>query len=122
MELRPWDIQVSIVEPGAIATPIWEKSLSAADQIVKAWPQKVQDLYGQAMIAARQAAVNAGQTAIPTDEVTRVVAHALTAKRPKTHYLVGRGAKIAALLVKLLPDRLRDWLIAQQRGLGSSEI
>lgn len=117
VELRPWDIYVSIIEPGAIATPIWEKSLSAADQIKETWPQKVHDLYGQAMNSARQAAVNASRTAVSVDEVVRVVAHALTAKRPRTRYLVGRGTKLAALFGKLIPDRWRDWLIIRQRDL-----
>ena len=31
MELRPWGISVSIIEPGAIATPIWEKSFASVD-------------------------------------------------------------------------------------------
>jgi NAD(P)-dependent dehydrogenase (short-subunit alcohol dehydrogenase family) len=115
VELRPWDIHVSIVEPGAIDTPIWEKSLSAVEQIAEAWPQKVHDLYGQAMNSARQVAINASQTAVPVDEVVRAVVHALTAKRPRTRYLVGRGVKIAALFGKLMPDRWRDWLIIRQR-------
>jgi NAD(P)-dependent dehydrogenase (short-subunit alcohol dehydrogenase family) len=115
VELRPWDIHVAMIEPGAIATPIWEKSLSAADQIAKAWPPEAHDLYGQAIIIARQSAINAGLSAISVDEVVRAVVHALTAKQPKTRYLVGRGPKVVALVFKLLPDRLRDWLIIRQR-------
>ena len=115
VELRPWDIHVSIVEPGAIDTPIWGKSLSATDQIAETWPQKVYDLYGQAMNSARQVAINASQTAVPVDEVVGAVVHALTAKRPRTRYLIGRGVKIADLFGKLIPDRWRDWLIIRQR-------
>ncbi len=113
VELRPWGIQVAIIEAGAIATPIWEKSIAAADQMMAAWPQQAHDLYGQAAVVARQTGIKAGQTAIPVDEVVRVVVHALTARRPKTRYLIGRNAKIAVWLANILPDRLRDWLITR---------
>ncbi len=116
VELLPWDIQVSIVEPGAIDTTIWEKSLSAADKMAETWPQEVLDLYGPALDATRQATINASQAAVPVDAVVQAVMHALTADRPKTRYLVGQNIKMAALLGKLMPDRLRDWLIMRQRG------
>ena len=32
-ELRPWKIAVSVVEPGAVKTPIWDKSRTFADQL-----------------------------------------------------------------------------------------
>lgn len=113
VELRPWDVGVSIVEPGAIDTPIWEKSISRAERIIKARPQQVYDLYGQAIAKARRAALGSSQAAIPPDEVTRAIIHALTAKRPRTRYLVGPNARLAAGAASLLPDRLRDWLITR---------
>jgi hypothetical protein len=51
--------------------------------------------------------------AIPAEVVARVVEHALTASRPKTRYLVGRDAKLRAIMVKLLPDRLSDRLMTK---------
>ncbi|MBN1991550.1 MAG: SDR family oxidoreductase [Anaerolineae bacterium] len=116
LELRPWNIQVSLIEPGAIDTPIWEKSLSAADELANAWPPEVHDLYGQAMTTTRQTIFKAGQNAVSVDEVVGAVTHALTAKQPKTRYLVGRGTKVIALAIKLLPDRVRDWFILKQRN------
>lgn len=117
MELRPWGIPVSIVEPGSIATPIWEKALAEADEMEKKLPQRARDLYGPAVAAMREAAVKFAQAGSPADEVAKRVAHALTAKRPKTRYLVGRNALVEATLAKLLPDRVRDGIIARQLGL-----
>jgi hypothetical protein len=57
------------------------------------------------------------QTAIAPENVARVIEHALTAARPKTRYLVGRDAKIQALLVWLLPDRARDAVVGRLMGL-----
>jgi NAD(P)-dependent dehydrogenase (short-subunit alcohol dehydrogenase family) len=116
VELYPWDIQVSIVEPGPIDTPIWGKSLSAADQMAKTWPKQAQDLYGQAMEATRQAVADVGRSAASVSKVVEAVTHALTAKHPKTRYLVGRTTWITALVAKFMSDRLRDRIILRQRG------
>ena len=48
----------------------------------------------------------------------RAVAHALSAKRPKTRYLIGRDARIQLILRKLLPDRVMDRITMWYLGLG----
>jgi NAD(P)-dependent dehydrogenase (short-subunit alcohol dehydrogenase family) len=113
VELRPWGIEVSIIEPGPITTPIWEKSRALADELIQNLPQRGHDLYGEAIGIARKTIINSGQAGIPPDKVAHVVAHALTARRPKTRYLVGRGLWFAVLFAKFVPDRLRDWLITR---------
>jgi NAD(P)-dependent dehydrogenase (short-subunit alcohol dehydrogenase family) len=114
VELRPWGLEVIIVEPGPIATPIWDKSLALADDLIRHLPPQGRDLYGPALATARARGLRFGQAGIPAEAVAQVVAHALTAPRPKTRYLVGRGLRLAVLLTKFLPDRLRDWLIARR--------
>jgi NAD(P)-dependent dehydrogenase (short-subunit alcohol dehydrogenase family) len=117
MELQPWGISVSIVEPGSIATPLWEKGQASADEIDRKLPQTGHDLYDPAVAAMRRVADKLARAAIPPSAVAKAVAHALTAKRPKTRYLVGRDAKLQAAVAKLVPDRMRDWLIVQRMGL-----
>lgn len=111
MELRRWGISVLIVEPSYQATPIWEKAVE--NKAVKDFPQQAYDLYACAIAAACESAINSGKAGIQADFVARAVAHALTANRPKTRYLVGRDAKLAAVVSKFLPDRIRDRLLAQ---------
>ena len=55
----------------------------------------------------------AAARAIPPETVAKAVEHALTAARPKTRYLVGRDAKVRALMIKLLPDRWSDRLMTR---------
>jgi len=117
MELRSWGISVSIIEPGTIATPILEKSIAAAEESVRGFPDRAHDLYDSPITAARQAADRILKSAIPTDAVAKAVTHALTAKRPKTRYIVGRDARLMALLARFVPDRVSDWLIVRQMGL-----
>ena len=117
LELRPRGVSVSIVEPGVVATPILEKSIAAAEEIVKNLPPQVHDLYDTAISAGRKVADELVKAAIPADVVARAVAQALMAKRPKTRYIVGRDARLVAMMVRFVPDRIRDWLMARQMGL-----
>jgi NAD(P)-dependent dehydrogenase (short-subunit alcohol dehydrogenase family) len=111
LELYPWGIEVSIIEPGAIATPIWDTSLQNSQKLEAEMPADRTHLYEAAAARVREAMGHASARAIPPDAVVKAVLHALTAKRPKTRYLVGRDAKLRALMLKWLPDRLQDWLL-----------
>jgi NAD(P)-dependent dehydrogenase (short-subunit alcohol dehydrogenase family) len=117
LELAPWRIHVSIVEPGSIATPIWDKSLALSDQIEREIPPEGAALYQKQITAMRKAAAEIGAGGIPADEVAKAVERALTAKKPKTRYVVGRDARIQAFAVKFVPDRMRDGIIARRLRL-----
>lgn len=108
LELQQWGIEVSIVEPGAIATPIWEKSEKGATDLEMAMSMELRSMYAAVVAAVRKVVGEAAERAIAADAVAQVVEHALTAPRPKTRYLVGTDAKLRALMIKLLPDRLSD--------------
>jgi NAD(P)-dependent dehydrogenase (short-subunit alcohol dehydrogenase family) len=117
MELRPWGISVSIIEPGAIATPIWEKSFAQADTARENLSPAAQSLYGEAMNSVRKSTGIIASKGIPAEIVAQAVVHALTAKHPKTRYLIGQDAKLAVLLKRLLPDRVYDRIISYSMGL-----
>lgn len=104
MELKAWDIDVVIVEPGSVATPIWTKGVG------KMLPEEAEALYGAGIRAMKQAIEANASRSISADVVARVIHKALTARRPRTRYLVGRMAYVRVLVQKL-PDRLRDRLL-----------
>jgi NAD(P)-dependent dehydrogenase (short-subunit alcohol dehydrogenase family) len=112
IEVRAFGIEVSIVEPGSIATPIWTKGAATADEIAERSPAETRELYAEPVEMFRRAASAAGRRGESPDAVAKAVEHALTAERPKTRYLVGRDAKRRAF-VELLPDRLRDRLLVR---------
>ncbi|WP_414529608.1 SDR family oxidoreductase [Nodularia chucula] len=117
MELRPWGISVSIIEPGTIATPIWEKSFSQVDTARKNLPESAEQLYGEAMTAVRKKVEKIASQGISSESVAKIVLQALTAKQPKTRYLVGQDAKIAVFLKKILPDKMYDRVMLYSMGL-----
>ena len=119
MELQPWGIEVAIIEPGSIATPIWEKSLKVAHEIEEAVTEEGRRLYEPTVRQVKEAVGQAARRAIPVDAVVRAVLHALLAPRPKTRYLVGTDAKIRATMTKWLPDRLQDWMLRKLLKLSS---
>jgi NAD(P)-dependent dehydrogenase (short-subunit alcohol dehydrogenase family) len=113
-ELRPWGIAVSLLEPGAVATEMWDKSLTAAEGRLAAGGPR-QELYaerGRRMLA-RVAKERRGR---PPEAVARVIEHALTARRPPARYRVGADAKVVRLLTWLLPDRVLDSMFSRALG------
>lgn len=112
LEVQQWGIQVSIIEPGAIATPIWEKSEKQAAELEAQTRPELRELYHGVVRGVRNVVKQAAERAIPAEAVALAVEKALTAARPKTRYLVGTDAKLRALMVKLLPDRLSDRVLA----------
>lgn len=111
LEVRPWGIAVVLVEPGNIATPIWQKGLAFADQLFTDLPAQAHEYYGPIFpFMAKMLNRNRGT---PADTVAKVVEQALTTKRPKARYLVGYDARLRTWIERL-PTRWRDGLIASR--------
>lgn len=116
-ELRPWGIHVAVVEPGSITTPLWEKGQQAAGDMQQHLPEEGTQLYGKAITALREAARKFEKAGIPPDRVARAVEHALTSGRPRTRYIVGFDATLQRIIRGVVPDRIRDRLVAWQLGM-----
>ncbi|MEK6276523.1 MAG: SDR family oxidoreductase [Actinomycetota bacterium] len=114
MEMRPFGVEVSIVEPGSIATPFWGKGNEQVDGVLESMTPEQREIYTDAVTAALEASRKAEQRGISPDKVAKAVERALTASRPKTRYLVGVDARAQAVLRKYLPDRLLDRAVASQ--------
>lgn len=112
-ELRPWGIHVSIMEPGTIATPIWSKGIASGDALVEQMSPAAQRDYGKLIAFVREASEQGERDGISPDVVAKDVAHALTARRPRTRYLVGREAKSRGIAARFVPDRVMDAVIAR---------
>jgi NAD(P)-dependent dehydrogenase (short-subunit alcohol dehydrogenase family) len=110
LELRPFGVHVSIVEPGSIKTPIWTKGTARAEELRERFPDGAEELYGAAINRFRKVALARGLAGVDPDEVAKAVEHALIADRPRARYLVGRDARLRRRLERL-PVRLRDRLL-----------
>jgi NAD(P)-dependent dehydrogenase (short-subunit alcohol dehydrogenase family) len=118
VELRPWDVSVSIVEPASIKTAIWQKGAARADELRAAFSPDADRLYADAIASFRKVALARGPGVEP-DEVAKAVEHALTSRRPRARYLVGRDARLRALIERLptsVRDRLLERMLITKRG------
>jgi NAD(P)-dependent dehydrogenase (short-subunit alcohol dehydrogenase family) len=108
LELAPFGVEVALIQPGTIATPIWSKPQRAVEQ----FPPEATDLYGERVAKFRSLAAARSSKAVPAVEVAKAVEHALTAGKPKTRYIVGPDARRRAA-VQRLPDRARDRVLTR---------
>jgi NAD(P)-dependent dehydrogenase (short-subunit alcohol dehydrogenase family) len=115
-ELAPWGIQVSVVEPGTVVTPIWDKGDESVKRAVESLPPEGQERYGRSMEKANETVLKLARRGIKPDRVARVIESALTSRRPRTRYLVG-DAWVQYLASRLLPDRVFDRVVARQLGI-----
>jgi NAD(P)-dependent dehydrogenase (short-subunit alcohol dehydrogenase family) len=115
-ELRPWGIEVAIIEPGSIDTPIWDRGQRKAEE-VEAKSPNTNLLYGAALDKFRKVIEDTAERGIPPEKVAKAIAHALDSKRPKTRYLVGLDAQVQARLQPFIPTRLFDRIVARQLNL-----
>jgi NAD(P)-dependent dehydrogenase (short-subunit alcohol dehydrogenase family) len=113
-ELAPSGIPVIMIEPGAIATPIWERGGQAADQLVEQVPPEALARYEAQIATARKGAARSAQRGLPPARAAEVIVKALTAANPRPRILVGQDAHAAAVVAQL-PHRLRYRLTAARR-------
>jgi NAD(P)-dependent dehydrogenase (short-subunit alcohol dehydrogenase family) len=107
------DVGVVLVEPGAIATPIWDRSLAAAGALYDAMPSVAHERYDRLVAKLSGMAAKQGEEGDPPEAVARVIATALATPRPRTRYVVGRSARIQAVLARALPGRAMDMVLAK---------
>lgn len=109
-ELMLFGIDVIVVAPGQVATPIWDKAEAVDLAPFTGSP------YEAALQAFRRLALAGGKAGPPAERVGAVIVQALAAARPKARYTVVPGP-VGALVQSLLPARVLDRIIARKLGL-----
>jgi NAD(P)-dependent dehydrogenase (short-subunit alcohol dehydrogenase family) len=110
-EVGRWGIEVCVIEPGHIETPIWQKTKDRIARHRHEWPEELERLYGRLVDKVAANVVEQTNQSLPPKAVARVVHKALTARRPRTRYPVGIDARIGIWMNRLLPDRMVDFMI-----------
>jgi NAD(P)-dependent dehydrogenase (short-subunit alcohol dehydrogenase family) len=116
-ELRAQGVDVILIEPGGVKTPIWGKGNELAAELSGQMPPEGDRLYGRLIANVRkETAKIEKERGLPPRAVAEVIGKALTADRPRTRYVVGNDARVRAQLARLLPDRVMDRLIGRALG------
>lgn len=121
LELRPWGMTVSVLRPGIIATPIWDKGLQEAEALFDKASPATRDRYRLLFENGMRHAKRAMGLASPVDVVVRDALHALTSPRPKRSYLMGRGAGLSMLL-SMAPRPVLERILSLFTGIDSNKL
>lgn len=116
MELKPWGMEVVLIEPGSIKTPAVDKVEADVAPTLEAMGTAGRQLYGQAYQTMVANAMTRERSGSEPDVVAQAVRHALTARRPHARYPVGKDSRLLSTLARLLPQRTLDSL--RMRALG----
>src|SRR5260370_4559426 len=95
-ELAPSGIQVVLIEPGAIATPIWDRGTAAGDELLAQLSPAGRQIYGAQIDGAKASAAPSPAHGSAPHVVAHVVLSALTAYKPRPRYLDSSDARVAA--------------------------
>jgi NAD(P)-dependent dehydrogenase (short-subunit alcohol dehydrogenase family) len=115
VELRTSNVQVALVEPGSVATPIWDKSRADVERL--AVPASLQEQYGRVPAAMSKVLQDTASRGVSPVQVAQTIERALTARRMKARYLVGRDARAMLLAKWLLPDLVFDRVARRVLGV-----
>ena len=116
IELTAQGVSVSLIEPGSVKTPIWSKGRATYTREWNALPPGAA-VYANAMQAVVRQTESEERSGIAPERVGTAIVHALTAPQPRAHYIVGTPARMAGILVSLLPPRIHDRFIRKAMGL-----
>jgi Short-chain dehydrogenases of various substrate specificities len=113
-ELKPWNIDVAVVEPGSIDTQIWAKGADTAAEQIKELSPDGQRLYGRQLTRFGEVLAETADRGIPPEKVANVIHKAIRSDKPRHRYLVGTDAKVAARLKGNLPERTFSRMLGRQ--------
>jgi NAD(P)-dependent dehydrogenase (short-subunit alcohol dehydrogenase family) len=114
-ELHSSHVHVSLIEPGSVKTPIWGKARDTADGLDI--PPELQHEYGRVPAAFAKILTDTERRGVSPERVAATIERALTARRPRARYLVGRDARGMVLAHALLPTVAFDRVLRRVLGI-----
>lgn len=114
-ELTLYGIDVIVIEPGPIATPIWDKA-EAQD-----YTEFFKTDYREALTRLRSYMLERGRAGLPPERVAASVLRALLAPKPPTRIPILTGRFANWTLPRLLPDRVLDRIVCKRLGLARKD-
>ncbi|MCP3938955.1 MAG: SDR family NAD(P)-dependent oxidoreductase [Actinomycetia bacterium] len=122
-EFRSTGPRVTLIEPGAVTTPLWGKANDLADRIEAGLDDDQRRRYGTLIAAQREALADGERQGIEPDAVAELIEKTLTVSRPRARYLIGMDARAGGVLDRVLPDAGMELLgrLLAERGVRSTD-
>lgn len=119
MELRPWGIRVSLVEPAQVATDIWHNAADDLERAEESLSPDARALYRDHFAGFRRTIPLSQKLAAPVDDVARTIEKAVTARRPRARYVVGIAPKAQLAASVATPTAVQDLVFRKALGVPS---
>ena len=111
-EVEPLGVQVVVIEPGGVRTEMGTRGVSTANDLAAQMTPEHDERYGRLIQAVTAQMAEGTGSGVTADAAARVVAKAVTTRRPRTRYTIGRDAAVLTCLTRILSDRTLDRIIA----------
>jgi NAD(P)-dependent dehydrogenase (short-subunit alcohol dehydrogenase family) len=111
-EIASFGVHVVVVEPGAVRTEMAGRAIANAHELASTMAPGLSQRYGGLVQAITAQTASFTESGLPADAAARVIVKAVTARRPRARYTVGRDAALLTLLARILPDWILDRLFA----------
>jgi NAD(P)-dependent dehydrogenase (short-subunit alcohol dehydrogenase family) len=119
LELRPWGVAVSLVEPAMTDTDLWRQAPETLEAETAEMSDAHRELYAEHLEGMRKTIPRIQKMAKPVEGVAAAIEKALTTTRPRARYAVGADVKVQAALSGLTPDRVKDAASGRLTGTPS---
>jgi hypothetical protein len=101
-----------VVEPGAVRTEMPGRAMATARELATIMTPEQTQRYGGLVHAIAAQTASYTSSGLPAEAAAKVIAKAVTARKPRTRYTVGRGAAMITRLTRIQPDRTTDRVLA----------
>ncbi len=112
VELRPFGVQVSLIEPGVIATNFTDRSMSEGDK----YRRDSSSPYAPVLARADELRALSDRTAVDASVIAKAIAKAATSRRPRPRYVAPFSAGLMIGFLRMLPTRWSDAILALATG------
>lgn len=117
MEVAPWGVRVSLVEPAQTATDMWGEADDRLEADLEPLTHEQRRLYADHIAGARKVVKVSQRMAVPAEDVAGAIQRALTDSRPRARYVVGLGPKVQAGLAAITPTPVLDAALRAASGI-----
>lgn len=112
MELRPWHIRVSLIEPGPTRTDMWSDALGDHDRMAAKLSAHHRELYAAQLAGNRQLLARLQKLAGDPQKVVKAVDRALTSKHPRRRYMTDNLSRVQKRVLAISPTAINDAVLS----------
>lgn len=117
MEVKPWGIDVVLIEPSNTATDMWGDAMEMFGNTISRLTETQRELYKGHIAGMRKAVKELQDSAVPVEGVVDDIVKGLTAEKPRARYIVGIPNRAQIALAGVLPTRVLDKVLSKATGV-----